>query len=207
MSKAILKFHGLTPAQKLARAREIVAKMTGNTNFTNPTPSLASISAAIDDAEKALEAAGGGGPISKKDRNNKVALVVLLMTQLTSYINAVTDDPVKLLTTGLTLKTEKKRGKRVFRATPGKKAGTVAIEAPPNKARAHKWQYGYDPDTQSNVVPANIVWLDLPITSASHTAIENLTTGHKVWIRHGYVYSGPKGGDYPYGDPVSVIVP
>lgn len=53
MPKIKLNFSRLSIPEKLARARQIVAALTGNTNFPTPTPTLSQVTTAIDELETA----------------------------------------------------------------------------------------------------------------------------------------------------------
>ncbi|MBV8860139.1 MAG: hypothetical protein JOZ02_24625, partial [Acidobacteria bacterium] len=53
MSKVKLNFDRLSIPEKVARAQQVVAAMTGNTNFTTPTPTLAALTTAINELETA----------------------------------------------------------------------------------------------------------------------------------------------------------
>ena len=48
MAKVKLNFRRLSVPEKIAKARQIINALTGNTNFSNPTPPLATITASVN---------------------------------------------------------------------------------------------------------------------------------------------------------------
>jgi hypothetical protein len=213
MSLAKLGFRRMNEATKVATARNIVAKTTGNPDFPNPTPTLAAITAAANDVETAAAAAAGGGKKLKTIMDAKIVILEKLISAFISYVNSVSGgDAAKILSTGLGVKNQTKRKPKTLNATPGPKPGDVIVEGPSNKARSNKWQYGYDPNfntaaAPSAAPPANIVWIDADDTTTAKTLLQNLKSGNRVWVRHAPVNTKAKGGQGPWSDPVSVIVP
>jgi len=55
----------------IAFLREVVIKMTGSTKYPEPDPSLASVTAAVDEAETAMEEASDGDRVKIAIRNEK----------------------------------------------------------------------------------------------------------------------------------------
>jgi len=51
MAKVKLSLHLISPAEKVALGRLLVTQMTGNADFATPSPTLASITALMDDLE------------------------------------------------------------------------------------------------------------------------------------------------------------
>jgi hypothetical protein len=53
MAKARLNFRRLSVPEKIAKAKQIVTSLTGNPNFPNPSPPLATMTTGINDLEGA----------------------------------------------------------------------------------------------------------------------------------------------------------
>ncbi len=90
---------------KIQKAKNIVVKMTGNTNFTTPAPSLASITTAINKLESSYELAIDGGKSKKAAMRIDEASLDALLTQLAAYVQDITvGDELKILSSGMELK-------------------------------------------------------------------------------------------------------
>jgi hypothetical protein len=214
MSKAKLGFNKLSVANKVLRAKDIVAKTTGNPHFPNPVPSMATITTAIKDVETAESLANGGGKKLKTILHTKVMALEALITSFISYVDSTSGgDAAMILSSGLDVRAVHKPKTRIFTAKPGKKTGSVLVKTAPNKAVAFKWQYGYDQPGGTSInsnatttVPTQIVWMDVEDTTTATTTIENLKSGYKIWIRYAMVFSKPKGGQRPWSDAVAAMV-
>ena len=105
MSKIKLNFSRLPLTEKIARARQIIAALTGNSNFPTPTPALATATAAVDDFEEAYVATQAVRQELKAkttDQQNKEDILDRIMTQLASYVGAVAgDDEVMIQSAGM----------------------------------------------------------------------------------------------------------
>lgn len=215
MSRSKLGFHKLNAADKVAATRNIITKTTGNPDFPVPNPSLAALATAANDVENAESAASGGGKKLKTILNAKIKALVLLITLFIAYVDTTSGgDATKILSTGLNVRNKPKRSSRTLKLKSGPKPGSVIAEAPGEKARSNKWQYGYDPNfnaatapSTATVPPPNIVWVDADDTTTAKITIENLKSGSRLWLRHAVVKTKAKGGQGPWTDPVSIIVP
>ena len=102
--KALIDFSKSKDRDLAHEAQNIVSKMTNNANFTNPTPSLATLQAAISAYADALVASNDG---SKADTANKNAQRVALesyLSALAAYVNSTAaGDLVKLDSSGFAL--------------------------------------------------------------------------------------------------------
>jgi hypothetical protein len=107
-SNVKLSLSKLRPEALLALTRNVVAKMTGNTNFTTPAVALATLTAQGNALETAIKDATFGSRQSKLVRNQQVALVSDSLRTQADYVRSVcVGDPVKLGSSGFEL--EKKR--------------------------------------------------------------------------------------------------
>jgi len=100
--KAGLK--SLKAAEVVSKSEHVEAKMTGNANFTTPSPALADIAAARVALVNALKDAVGGAHEAVARKNAAVKNVRNLLTQLSRYVNSVADNDVdKAVSSGFEL--------------------------------------------------------------------------------------------------------
>src|SRR5438132_4349765 len=74
---------------KVKFGRDVVIAMTGNANFTTPSPTLAAITTVTDELETASAAAAAGGVLQTALMHEKEAEWDLLMTALGAYVDNV----------------------------------------------------------------------------------------------------------------------
>src|SRR5947209_12251979 len=108
MSRVKLNFRTLNVAEKIARAQQIVAALTGNSHFTTPHPPLAEVTAAINELEAAATAAQAARQEAKARtaaQTMKEAALAQVMTKLVSYVDSVAgDDPSRVTNVGLEMR-------------------------------------------------------------------------------------------------------
>lgn len=98
----------LKPEALLALMRNVVAKMTGNANFTTPAVALAALTAKADALEAAIEEATFGSRQSKLVRNQLVLDAQAMLNMQGNYVRSVCDgDAVKLDSSGFKLAKER----------------------------------------------------------------------------------------------------
>ena len=100
MAKIRLNFSRLPVPQKVAKAQQIVAALTGNSNFPTPSPTLANITTAATElasAEAESQTARQTGKEKTTVRNQKEDSIDQLMTQLAAYVESVAGDNEQLI--------------------------------------------------------------------------------------------------------------
>ena len=204
---------------KIQKTREIVADMTGNVNFSNPNPALGTVTNAVNDLETKHEAAADGGKTLKNIMRAANKVLNDLMSQLESYVeNASGGDELKIVSSGMTVKTKGVRKKRTFTAQAGKNPGEVLLTAEKAEGgKSHVWQYCPDPppseiaqrSANPNPVPLPLpvvnVWATQKESSAGKVTLSGLPSGTKGWFREASILT--KGGQTPWTDPASVTIP
>jgi hypothetical protein len=70
----------------IAFLREVILKMTGNPTYPTPSPTLADVTTAADEAEAAMEAAADGDRVQIAIRNDKTAVLAELGRNLAAYV-------------------------------------------------------------------------------------------------------------------------
>jgi hypothetical protein len=92
------------PVLVLALMNNVVAKMTGNPNFTDPAVKLADMQAKADELKLAIEAATDGSRQSKLLRNELLTASKVMLTKQGDYVRSICEgDAAKLQSSGFAL--------------------------------------------------------------------------------------------------------
>jgi hypothetical protein len=178
----------------------IIAGMTGNPTFPNPSPPLASVTTALDDLQTAEALALTRAKGAAATRNQKRATLVSLLEQLRTYVQSVADaspenGPAIIESARLAVRKTPVRAPRVFAAKLGTVSGTVTLVVPSAARRAsYEWQYSTD---------GGKTWVDMPPTLQAKTTLGGLTALSTVDFRYRAVI---KGGAQNWSAPISVVV-
>jgi hypothetical protein len=105
MAKVKLNFRRLSVPEKIAKARQIVTALTGNTNFSNPNPPLATITAGVNDLDGAYtttQSRKQGVKTAVTDQTTKEDALIQLMSQCASYVEGVAgNDETLIMSAGM----------------------------------------------------------------------------------------------------------
>jgi hypothetical protein len=184
----------------IAFAESIVKRMTGNAWFSSPAPSLAAVTAAIDDLRAAEATAISRVKGAAAARNEKRKALVAVLQQLRSYIQSVADadegnGPAIIESAGLAVHKRATRTPRVFAAKPGRTPGVATVVAAAAGHRgAYEWQYSID---------GGKTWVATPATLQARTTVAGLTPGATVQFRYRTV---TRAGEGDWSAPVSLTV-
>jgi hypothetical protein len=179
----------------------IVQKMTDNPNFPTPTPSIAALTAAVNDLHSAETTALSRAKGSATVRNDKRATLVSLLQQLDGYVQGIADATPQngaaiIESAGLTVRKMPAHGKRAFAAKPGALSGSAIVTAVTAGPRSsYEWQYSTD---------GGKTWVPAPATTQGKTTIAGLPSGTTVQFR--YLSVTPKGGQGDWSAAVSMLV-
>lgn len=199
--KTVLKISHLPVPDLIQRARQIVVQMTGNANFTTPSPTLANITGAANAAETAYEAALDGGKTLKAVARAKEQVLRNLLTLLASYVDNVSQgDTIKILSSGMFVKSPATAHvvpaqPVIVKAVPGVHSGEVRIRV--NRV-AHANTY----KVEANIGDGG-VWQLAGIFTQSKMVIDSFTP-HSV-IRVRVTAIGP-GGTSQVSDDAEAVV-
>lgn len=174
----------LSVLQKINKARAIVAAMAANPQvFANPSPALAVVTSAIDDAEAAQAAAADGGKSKTAAARSKLEAMMKLITDLSLYvqITAAGDEAVVALA-GLDVKKSAVHHVPEFSVVQGPHSGSVTLRVKAHDKTVYKWQYCKDP-MGSNA------WTDIAYTDISKSGVSHLSPG-LYWFRVVFIDSG-----------------
>lgn len=182
LARISYKFVRLADALLIIFVTNLIAMITGNTNFTTPTPTMIVLQAALDQFILKVQEAVNGGKIATAARRAARRNLLALVRQLASYVAFTAgSDIAKMLSSG-------------FDAVKASSA-TVPVNPPSSIQLLH----GADPGTLivrlikkgSNGVSFNVQhsenatgpWIDhLPFTAAKTTLTE-LDSGKMYWVQ------------------------
>jgi hypothetical protein len=181
-------------------AKSIVKRMTDNPSFPNPTPTLAAVTATIDDLQVAETAALARTKGAVATRNDKRAALVLLLKQLRGYIQTTADASVEngaaiIESAGAAVRKTPARRARAFAAKAGAVSGTVKVMATAAGRRAsYEWHYSAD---------GGKTWIPAPVTLQAKATIAGLSPGATVLFKYRPV---TKAGEGDWSQPASLVV-
>ena len=100
-ARVALSFAKKVDTSLIAFVRNVIALMTGNTQYPAPTPTLAALTTAVNAFETAVHDALDGGKIAIATRNAARVELLALMRQLAAYVQGGCNaDLLALLTSG-----------------------------------------------------------------------------------------------------------
>jgi hypothetical protein len=182
-------------------AQGVVKRMTGNASFPNPVPTLAALTAAIDDLRAAETAALARTKGAAAARDEKRTALVALLQQLRAHIQATADADATngtsiIESAGVAIRKTPTRHARAFAAKPGPVSGVVNVVAASAARRAsYEWQYSTD---------GGKTWIAAPATLQARTKISGLVQGATVQFKYRAV---TKTGEGDWSQAVSLMVP
>lgn len=201
-----LKLSKQTVPTKIENARHYVTVMTGNPNFTTPSPTLASITTAVNALETAYNAALGGGKVLTATMHDKEAILDNLLTQLGHYVEGVANgSETIILSAGMTVKASTgPRGTLGFVIKNGERGGEVKLSTKSQAHHAYMWQVVLDPlpDESAEVDPTH-TWELMAVTTKASIVKVDLEIGEKYWFR---VATVGKNGQNDWSNPISKMI-
>jgi len=208
MPKIKLNLSALTVPDKIAKARQIVTKMTGNAHFPTPTPNLVSVSDATDFAENANGQAQSARQTAKQKTsalNQAEDALDKLLNQIAAYVESIAGgDEQIILSAGMDVR-----------------AAAVATTDPPGQPQAltptagdHDGEIDLSWDTipgaKSYVIDQSIdpvtptTWAHSGVSTRSAYTAKSLASGTRYWFRVAGVNSNGQSG---WSDPATKIAP
>jgi hypothetical protein len=186
MSKIKLNFGRLSIPEKIARARQIIAALTGNTNFTSPHPTLAEMTAAIDSLKTADDDAQAARRTAKRltaARDHEEDDLDQLVTQLVGYVESVSGgDEALIMSAGLetrsdpTTDTSAPDAPETLATTTGNHDGEVELSWDTVRgARSYVIERTTDPQAGP--------WTHAGVTPRSSLIVEGLESGKRYYFR------------------------
>jgi len=206
MSKIRLNLSSLPIPQKIGKAQQIIAALTGNTSFPTPSPSLAGVTSAANDLNAAYTAAQAARQTAKEktsDQNQKEDTLDRVLTQLAAYVESVAGGNEQL----------------ILSAGMDMRAAAVAATDPPGQPQAltptagdHDAEIDLSWDNVSGaksyvidksgdpVTPTS--WSHAGVSTRSNFTATGLTSGTRYWFRVAAVNNNGQSG---WSDPATKI--
>jgi hypothetical protein len=184
----------------IVTARVIVLAMTDNRTFPNPTPSLAEVTAALEelsDAETATQMRTRGNVAV---RNAKRAALVPMLMRLKAYVQERADGDTEhavaiIESAGMHIKPRGVGPKPIFAVQQGRVSGSVVLTYTCAAHRAsYQWEWSLDGGT---------TWHAAPPTLQAKTRLSGLTPATLYTFR---VRPVVRSGELDWSDPVSILL-
>lgn len=191
--KLALNLNGLDASGKKVFGNKILTAITGNVNFTTPSPPLATLLTAINNLNAAINATVP----STIDIKSKEVYLEQVLNALKGYVEfACNNDEAIAVTSGFELRKPSPKKPKSFSAIQGEVSGVVHLQCPHIKKAAYVWEYINDPINQNT-------WLQFKVTNTTTTTISGLMAGNKYWFRVKAIVADE---DKAYTDPFLVHV-
>jgi len=179
--RAILDFIKFAVAEKIVFYRNVITKLTGNTNFPTPDKPLTEAKAAVDLLEKDILATKDGSHTATATKRAAERAADKIFRILAAYVSRVSDgDEAKILGSGFhTNKATVSKIKPELAAVNGEISGNVVLrcKAMPG-AKAYIWQYCKDA-----VPTVNSAWVIAGYGTNCTFEVLNLLVGGKYAFR------------------------
>jgi hypothetical protein len=207
MARVSLYLHRMSVPERLAFAQQVITAMTGNANFTTPSPPLAELTTLLTAASaktQAAEAARQAAIQATTERNTALDALMAALNLEAAYVqNASRGDPAIIQSAGMEV------GGVPAPVGPVGQALNFALTAgdaerqldaqwdPVRGASNYELQTSPDPVTATS-------WSLYGSAAGSKTVITGLTSGLRLWVR---VRAIGAAGPGPWSDPATKIVP
>lgn len=182
--RVTISFSRLNDPALQAKAEAIVAAMTDNANFPNPSPLPAEVRAAITAYSTALAAARNGSRTDIAIKDQKREELIEMLMQLGSYVNYTAgDDYAALVSSNFDLSKNRESAPPLpnpenFMLEEGLNPGEVLASVRGVRgAKAYLFQY-----TTTDPTQANAAWTIRTSTSRKCT-LTGLQSGQRYWVR------------------------
>lgn len=168
--RVLLSYSHLTDYELSTLAGRVLAAVTDNDNFPDPTPDLAEFEALVNTYRTRHEVASRrGSALEISEKNDSRRLLLLGLKQLAFHVNIVADGSLPVLvSSGLILASHPSEifvpdVPRLLRLSDGRVSGQIRLDFQPVK---DAWEYLYTvSDTMDEL--GNIVWSEPKITTRS----------------------------------------
>jgi len=206
MRSARAGLSGSRVTDKVAKALLVDTKMTGNTNFPTPDPSLLQLKNGREKLEAAIVEAAAGDHTRIFERNVAEAELDQLLVREALYVsNVAQGDPVAILSSGFELRQEPAPigplpAPTELRAHAGHKTGDIDVRWKPVYGA-----YCYQVEASTTDPNNGGTWKLGAMSSAAHYASKGNTPATYVW--HRFTCLGAAGYVSPYSDPAKGFAP
>ncbi|MBS1507855.1 MAG: hypothetical protein JSS79_14540 [Bacteroidetes bacterium] len=178
---AVSGISGKPFTMQFAGGREFILKMTGNSNFTSPLPTLTTCAQSINNAEAAYLQAKIGGPDATANMRAKIAVFQQCMKQLVGYVEGIANqNPANaeavILSAGMLVKGRSPRSTKNFDAKATIHPGEVKLKIKAAPRAAYEFQISLDITN-----PAN--WKTIVQGTLSSAVLQNQPINTRLYYR------------------------
>ena len=178
--KIKIDFSRYTDSKLIVKGKQIVLMMTGNTYFTTPSPTLASITTAIGNFETALGNAAEGSKADTEIKNQLRATLEGLLKNLGAYVETTSNnDKAKAKSSGFDIYKDPEKSQLpttavIKKITNGSFVGSIVVECV-KQADADTFQSRYSLDNGTT-------WTMLLASKKRKQTISNLPHGKDALV-------------------------
>lgn len=202
LAKVSLSFARATDGKLVIFTDSVIAKMTGNAEYPNPTPSLASVQTSLTAFQNALAEAKDGGSAKTALKNAAREVLVDKLRSLALYVQQECGDDLAVLLSSGFEATKAPTPAGVLPApqevtlTQGTLAGSLNLRGRPVPNAG-----AYEAQKTTAIANANS-WESVGQFTAAGMTVEQLTPGTTYWARLRAIGSA---GPDAWSEPVSAI--
>jgi len=206
MSLIKLGLDNMTIPAKIQFGRQIVQNMTGNSNFLEPDPPLATVTGETDGTETAFNDARTARQVAKSKttfQDEQVAGLDWTLQQLANYVEKVSDgDKAKIESAGLSVRTTP----TPIGVPPAPTdVQVVPSERPGSADLSWKSDRGYRSFTVERAEDAPTpVYQVIGNTTKKAASFNSMVSGKKYWFR---LASVSPAGQSAWSEPVALFAP
>ncbi len=206
MSYAKMGLDGLTVPAKIQYLRRLAAALTGNPNFTNPLPSVATLTAQADGLEAAYNEAQAARLVSKSKtavQDDQTVAGDLLVAQLASYVDSASGgDATKIESAGFGVRaTPTPVGELPaptdLQVVPSEHAGSADVSWQSVRG-AKAFSIERAPDAP------NLNWAVIGTSTKKAASLNSMVSGMRYWFRVAAIGTA---GQSAWSDPVPLFAP
>jgi hypothetical protein len=186
--------------KKIVKTRFIVVSMTGNANFTTPSPTLATITTNVNALETASVAAKGGGPDDTANMHAKEVILDLSLKSLAAYVEGIANaSPLNakaiILSAGMEVRAKGGQPAIDFAVEPTS-VGAVRVMRKAVKRGAYEFQMSTDISNDAN-------WQRIYSGTRGRIEKGGLISGTRYYFRAAAI---DKNGVSPWSDVKTTVV-
>jgi hypothetical protein len=190
----------LSIEKKIVKTRFIVTSMTGNANFTTPSPALATITANVNALETACLAAKGGGKDDTANMRAKEMILDFSLKSLGAYVEGIANaSPINaeaiVLSAGMDVKAKGKPATIDFVVQP-QGQGAVKVMCKATKRATYEFQVSTDLSSDAN-------WQWIYSGTRGRIIMNGLSSGKQYYFRSAVI---DKNGFGPWSDVKNTFV-
>jgi hypothetical protein len=208
MPKIKLSLSSLSLQEKIAKAREIVAALTGNSRFPSPVPPLPAITTAANEADTAFvdcQEARRVSVLTTRTQNRKEDALDKLLNQIAGYVDGVADgDEEMIRSAGIDMRapavpvTDPPGQPQGLAPTAGDHDGEIDLSWDTvTGAKSYVIEISNDPVTSTS-------WSHTGVSTRSSFTAQGLHSGTRYWFRVAAVNNNGQSG---WSDPATKIAP